>query len=276
MTTLPVELEREIFEICALSQPTCIPKLMLVAKHVKDWVERVFYRTILLGAFIAGVPLLPHRIVPSIISHKPPAFFHCVVRHLLAFTSRYPARKLEMILRLCTGVENLWISTVPETLILLVESLPLKHLSAPFESMPPPTSQMFSRLTHLRLAVHLDENMDSVWAFVVALPTLTHLSFSFDMYQHEGPVFPMVLQVSESSPTIQVLIIFTDSMMLWANRVPPDVRRDIRFVLMPYRDLVADWFAGVQHGTDYWSDAEAFIAKRQTGTIDPLTCVYSA
>jgi hypothetical protein len=35
--TLPRELEREIFELCDLSRPTFIPKLMLVAQRVKEW-----------------------------------------------------------------------------------------------------------------------------------------------------------------------------------------------------------------------------------------------
>jgi hypothetical protein len=34
---LPTELERQIFELCALSRPVRIPKLMLVAWRVKEW-----------------------------------------------------------------------------------------------------------------------------------------------------------------------------------------------------------------------------------------------
>jgi hypothetical protein len=34
---LPIELERQIFEICASSRPVLIPKLMLVAWRVKQW-----------------------------------------------------------------------------------------------------------------------------------------------------------------------------------------------------------------------------------------------
>jgi hypothetical protein len=37
LPTLPSELEREIFEICAVSRPVCIPKLVLVAQRVKEW-----------------------------------------------------------------------------------------------------------------------------------------------------------------------------------------------------------------------------------------------
>jgi hypothetical protein len=34
---LPLELEREIFEICAYLRPVSIPRLMLVACRVKEW-----------------------------------------------------------------------------------------------------------------------------------------------------------------------------------------------------------------------------------------------
>jgi hypothetical protein len=34
---LPQDLEREIFEFSALSNPRSIPKLVLVARHVKNW-----------------------------------------------------------------------------------------------------------------------------------------------------------------------------------------------------------------------------------------------
>jgi hypothetical protein len=34
---LPIELEREIFEIAASSYPKCIPRLVLVARRVHSW-----------------------------------------------------------------------------------------------------------------------------------------------------------------------------------------------------------------------------------------------
>ncbi|KAF7330677.1 hypothetical protein MSAN_02453100 [Mycena sanguinolenta] len=271
MTTLPVELEREIFEICALSQLTIIPKLVLVAKRVKEWVEPLLYKTILLGVDLPGAPSLPYDIVPVVISHRPPAFFHAAVRHLLAFTPHYPARELEMILRHCTGIENLWIFNTDEKLMPLVESLPLKRLYAAFK---PVASPMFSHLTHLQLGVNLDENMDSVQAFIAALPALTHLSLSFDMFENEGVVFAMIHRILESSPSMLVLIIFDNATITWAQEVPPQLRHDVRFVLMPHRHFVVDWHAGVQRGRDYWTDAESFIAKRRTREIDPLKCLW--
>ncbi|KAF7377102.1 hypothetical protein MSAN_00129100 [Mycena sanguinolenta] len=214
--------------------------------------------------------LSPYDIVPVVISHRPPAFFHAAVRHLLAFTPHYPARELEMILRHCTGIENLWIFNTDEKLMPLVESLPLKRLYAAFK---PVSSPMFSRLTHLQLGVNLGEKMDSVRSFVAALPVLTHLSLSFDMFESEGVVFAMIHRILES-PSMLVLIIFDNETITWAQDVPPQLRRDVRFVLMPHREFAEDWYAGIHHGRDYWSDAETFIAKRRTGEIDSLKCLW--
>jgi hypothetical protein len=40
---LPPELERGIFEICAISRPVSIPNLMLVAQRVKEWCVAIFF-----------------------------------------------------------------------------------------------------------------------------------------------------------------------------------------------------------------------------------------
>lgn len=47
---LPLELEREIFEIYALSWPKLVPKLMLVAKCVQEWYGTIFGRRLLSDA----------------------------------------------------------------------------------------------------------------------------------------------------------------------------------------------------------------------------------
>ncbi|KAF7333276.1 hypothetical protein MSAN_02422100 [Mycena sanguinolenta] len=44
---LPPELEYRIFEIAALARPTGIPRLMLVARRVKYWIEPLLYRVVL-------------------------------------------------------------------------------------------------------------------------------------------------------------------------------------------------------------------------------------
>ncbi|KAF7340658.1 hypothetical protein MSAN_02137800 [Mycena sanguinolenta] len=214
----PRELEREIFEICALSQPVFIPKVMLVAQRVKEWIEPLLYRTIVLGFRVPGVPSLPYHIVSSVICRKPKVFFHKAVRHLLVFTALYPTREVDSMLSLCTGVEDIWLFNARKALIPLVRSLPLKRLYVGFESLPSPTLPMFSRLTHLHLRV--DQKMNLICAFVEALTALTHLSLT-DSFSSDGTAFPMIHRILASSESMQVLIVLGHTPSMWMDAVPP-------------------------------------------------------
>ncbi|KAJ7110775.1 hypothetical protein C8R43DRAFT_161205 [Mycena crocata] len=64
---------REIFEAAACSRPASVPKFMLVASHVKLWVEPLLYRTMFLPLFgaerIAGHPTGPgSKLLPNPLS----------------------------------------------------------------------------------------------------------------------------------------------------------------------------------------------------------------
>ncbi|KAJ7443899.1 hypothetical protein B0H11DRAFT_452304 [Mycena galericulata] len=81
---VPPELERQIFEISALSRPRAIPRLMLAAWRVKEWVEPLLYRTIVLkyGPRADHYPAFTVDILLTSIRSKP-AFFRDAVRNLL-------------------------------------------------------------------------------------------------------------------------------------------------------------------------------------------------
>ncbi|KAJ7811249.1 hypothetical protein B0H14DRAFT_2860685 [Mycena olivaceomarginata] len=119
----------EIFEIYALSWPKLIPKLMLVAKCVKEWVEPLLYRIISIDVFpIAGLPWVAVDIM-SALSIEASTFFHGAVRHLMLYHSDV----YEMILSPCSGVEDLCLpklSVVEDAWIPLIERLPLRRLCA--------------------------------------------------------------------------------------------------------------------------------------------------
>ncbi|KAJ7840155.1 hypothetical protein B0H13DRAFT_2677051 [Mycena leptocephala] len=107
---LPPELERHIFEICALSRPVMIPKLLLVARRVREWIEPLLYRTMIVVCETAtpDFPTFLSKIVISAIRAKSPSFFPIAVRNLmLLHDDSYDAAT---ILGVCTGVENLAIS----------------------------------------------------------------------------------------------------------------------------------------------------------------------
>ncbi|KAF7352346.1 hypothetical protein MVEN_01198300 [Mycena venus] len=123
--TLPPELEREIFERCALSRPVSIPKLVLVAQRAKHWVEPLLYRTMAVGNDyrpIDGFLVYPADAMASVFGTKSPGFFDGVCNLML---SEYTAPDIltTRILAACTGLENLWINYVADERIPLLELL---------------------------------------------------------------------------------------------------------------------------------------------------------
>ncbi|KAJ7488998.1 hypothetical protein FB451DRAFT_1223457 [Mycena latifolia] len=102
----PSDLEREIFETAAELYPETIynPSLLLVAKRVYEWIERIKFRAVTSDAFSPACPL---RLLQKAIrlNNKPAKFFHDRVRHLFISASRED--ELQTILSACTGLRSL-------------------------------------------------------------------------------------------------------------------------------------------------------------------------
>ncbi|KAJ6535061.1 hypothetical protein B0H19DRAFT_1184834 [Mycena capillaripes] len=137
VSVLPLELERDIFETCSLSRPMLIPKLMLVAWHVKEWVEPLLYRTIAVGFAwaIDGSPILTWDVLLSAIRSKPASFFHAV-RNLCLLVEDDKWTDVETLLGVCTGLRNLSLSPklgstgYGPDMATLISALHLTHLEA--------------------------------------------------------------------------------------------------------------------------------------------------
>ncbi|KAJ7690262.1 hypothetical protein B0H17DRAFT_1065321 [Mycena rosella] len=118
---LPPELERQIFEICALFRPVWIPKLMLIAWRVKQWCS----------ARDTELPVFTFDILLSVIQRKPDIFFRNTLRNLYLDDSSVD--NLPAILSACTGVENIWIDgarELSEATLSLFEYVTVRHLYA--------------------------------------------------------------------------------------------------------------------------------------------------
>ncbi|KAJ7461168.1 hypothetical protein FB451DRAFT_1562985 [Mycena latifolia] len=267
--TFPSELEREIFEICALSRPISIPKLMLVAWRVKEWIEPILYRTITIGSGVEPEethPIFPTaKILFKAVRHKPSTFLQNTVRNLYLlnhFVDDFPA-----LLASCKGLENLWMRALTagrddSVLLPLFASFRLKHLYSNvnwFLRAFPPTHPFFSQITHLELFDYVD---DTTISSLSLIPQLTHLSFT------QSPFIPMCLHILDTYPSLCVLV-FLDR---WRGDLfgiyAPALANDVRFVVIRHRGFLQDWHRGVSTGSDYWRRAEIFIAKRRSGEID--------
>ncbi|KAF7362335.1 hypothetical protein MVEN_00580100 [Mycena venus] len=277
---LPLELEWQIFEICACSRPVTIPKLMLVARRVKEWVEPLLYRTIVISVIysIDGHPDFTEDILWTVLRSKPAAFFRDSVRHVLIHGTWDDDADwtdfVRFVLSICTGVQTLFVSQSHPLLELSTMPFGLKHLCTTF--MPllidiPSTSPLFAQLTHLELIgpASTDENTD-ISTTVALLPRLTHLSFNEESEEAAVPFIPSYLTVLQNCASLSVLI------SLWDHDYPEDLlsqyvhalAKDPRFVVLDGTEWFRDWEMEVLDGSGYWSQAENFIAKRRSGEID--------
>ncbi|KAJ7461193.1 hypothetical protein FB451DRAFT_490402, partial [Mycena latifolia] len=264
---LPPELEQQIFEICALSRPMSIPKLMLVAWRVKEWIEPILYRTIVIGAFEheESYPIFTASdILLSAIKRKPAAFFHSAVRNLTLYTDYVD--DLPTILSACTGVENLWTTDTEGTgLLPLFARLRLKHLHGyvqDFLRTFPPPHPFFSKITHVELFGAVE---DTIISSLSLIAQLTHLAFN------DSDFITMCPRLLEACPGLSVLVCLDDDLSWLRSVYIPyiaDLSKDVRFVAMTCTEFLQDWQTGAYTGIDYWSRAETLIAQRRAGDID--------
>ncbi|KAJ7629604.1 hypothetical protein B0H17DRAFT_545601 [Mycena rosella] len=155
----PPDLEREIFEICALSRPRTIPSLMLVASRVKEWVEPLLYRIIAVSdSRNESLPPFTCDILVRTIRAKPVHFLAKYVRHLYLTPGRRNDREhVSDILPACTGVTSLftlWALHDAVFLTLLENMHSLRQLAVSVSSLFVPNNgfehRLFRNITHLR------------------------------------------------------------------------------------------------------------------------------
>ncbi|KAJ6473392.1 hypothetical protein C8R47DRAFT_719190 [Mycena vitilis] len=268
--SLPPELERCIFQCAALSRPVDIPTLMRVAWRVKNWVEPLLYRTMVVGIkAIDGIP----QYTPTKFSRS--TDFGQAVRNILITTSK--CETMSMLMHLFPSMENLYLK--------FHGALPnvahggfncLKQLYASprvFLAVVHPTgSAHFANLTHLELFLGMAPDRDESptenlarWTVLSKLPKLTHLAAALPSMDPAG-IGSMVLLDCKS---LRALIVF--DIQPGPSPMMDSLASDPRFMMMMVQNHTADWQQGVLTGDDYWARADAFIAKRKAGHIDPST-----
>ncbi|KIM45596.1 hypothetical protein M413DRAFT_24768 [Hebeloma cylindrosporum] len=183
---LPSELEREIFEIAASSHPKWIPKLVLVARRVRIWLEPELYRIMRSGK---------GRVIPPLYTGEKEGDNDVLdlnrlqqygrhVKHILL--QKRPSQEIGHILNCCPNVHNLalWMIRGSCThLIPILEGLPLRRLSFDpsyffqnyaKDSSVPFDQALFHNITHLEV---LNATVAwSKWKQLAHLPRLTHLA----------------------------------------------------------------------------------------------------
>ncbi|KAJ7495503.1 hypothetical protein FB451DRAFT_1387524 [Mycena latifolia] len=205
---LPLELERQIFELTAVSRPVSIPNLLRVAWRVKHWVEPLLYRTLVIGAdSIQGFPSCSTEIFTYIAFTKSGSFLR-------------------------DSVQN-----------------PMVHLI--------PTKDI--RLIVAQYHALNNDDDPAQWTSVTGLIHLSHLSLDNNKLLN---ICPHLLNACKSLCALVIL---------HPSPAPPTLVKDPRFVVMSLKNYTRDWQRGILTGDDYWSRADAFIAKRISGEIDRRT-----
>ncbi|KAJ7471063.1 hypothetical protein FB451DRAFT_1252913 [Mycena latifolia] len=282
---LPTDLEREILEIAAISQPSSIPTLILVAHRVKAWIEPLLYRVLSISD--AGVerfegtnrPRITHGTCLELIDSRTSSFFHDHVRHL-SLTCVYgrlaTLKENLFILSKCTGIVNLELSHVSAhpTLLPVMSTLPLVRLVAALQLLFGPSvnidfgHKLFSRLTHLDI---WDSCPCPTWPVGLGqLPRLTHLSLSWPV-----PTTPDIFRgFLAHCPRLEILaVIFRTTVTYSAEDYLPHYRffeEDPRSVVIiaPEAYFQRDWELGADGGDDHWVIADRFVRKRRLGKIN--------
>ncbi|KAK7017680.1 hypothetical protein R3P38DRAFT_2984754 [Favolaschia claudopus] len=189
-SALPPDLEREIFEICALTHPRSISKLLRVARRVKEWAEPFLYRTIIVPLEFTfksdHFPIFTWNALQRAMDTKPPSFSAAALRNLMIiqvyneiFNSSPLAGGIGQLLALCTGVERLELrySPVNSTRLVHTQLQPTRlyvELEETLFRNFPPSHSFFSQLTHFQIGSWPVRNVERVRNLAL-LPRLTHI-----------------------------------------------------------------------------------------------------
>ncbi|KAF7310315.1 hypothetical protein MIND_00405600 [Mycena indigotica] len=299
IVSLPVEMELTIFELAALFLPKDIPKLVLVAKRVREWVEPLLYRTLVFTSedcpALAELPSCDWDEFTEMVATKGRDFLGRAVRNVLA--PRFTDADVRAVVDACSGLENLyliWGSFWQHCLVRTHApneshaSLPsprpvlkLRRLYGQLEYLVDvdrtdfATTPLFAHVTHLELfsdPFESDTLDDAVRGYerVLAMPALTHLAIGSNGDDFRAGVYEELLGGSASTQ-LCLFVVLLDGVALIESITPPRaLTRDPRFVVNRPTDVrksAADWQYGCLRAEDYWARAERFVAQRRAGEI---------
>ncbi|KAJ7131494.1 hypothetical protein C8R43DRAFT_956995 [Mycena crocata] len=150
MPGIPLGHERHIVEMLAVSHPISIPTLMLVAARVKEWLEPLLYRTLVIGC--ATLEEFPPCNAQRLLAIEPAPTLD-FVRNIVAQSLRRDV--IELLFTACPNVVN--INFQGRRPRVGVAALPrLTHLAFDGLFAAPLSAQLLDTCKALRALVHLD------------------------------------------------------------------------------------------------------------------------
>ncbi|KAF7304556.1 hypothetical protein HMN09_00858300 [Mycena chlorophos] len=262
---LPLELEREIFELAAWHDKPTMLVLILVASRVRVWIEPLLHR-VFHTETKEDIQALHDRLTNN------PA--HAAsLRYLLVTCSTpevYPA--LEYILRACSNLVDLgiWVDSKPadDLARLEVTSPRVTHLSLKLEHLAgdlpghrrrifAPDLGCFASLTHLDL---IDSKPASELGAIMqllkspVLPSLRYLAIA----DAKTEVYLAILALPRPLP-LRILCAYGDSVHEDQEAQVPD----LRFCVVYSREYTDDWTQAAWRKAGFWELAEGRVADRR-------------
>ncbi|KAJ7157075.1 hypothetical protein C8R46DRAFT_419017 [Mycena filopes] len=273
MPLLPIELQREIFEMAirnSYKDAAMKLNLSLVAHHVHLWVDQVFYESVAITS-----PADMDQF-PKLVDSKPAGFFTTAVKAVrLHYISDL---EMDKILAICTGTQVFACLLLPSPLSPHLSSLPLRRRWG-LSSLP---------LRRLSIDLSLAEILDTGSTAEPAwCSTLTHLDLGFARLPFDMQMAQMLSRlpcltnfalptssttraladaVCTGCPNLRVLVIFVAG-----DEEDGDVAveyRDASKVVLVKADIVEEWDGSLRGLPDFWNDAEAVVAgRKRAGTL---------
>ncbi|KAK6995689.1 hypothetical protein R3P38DRAFT_2567186 [Favolaschia claudopus] len=273
--TLPLDVEREIFETLAFSSPQYISKIMLVAQRVKTWTEPVLYRSLIIStvhmsAATHGTRTLSLEDFLELLDRKPATFFRDSVRFLAL--KLIPFNVAPRILNHCSRVTHLALFSMwtDPSWLSAIKKMPLLEISAGIDGLLNRTGDLygpgFQGLTHLNL--HDPPSANGWVDGLCSLPLLTHLSFN-DENPPRNTECREILSKSKSLRVLVLLVITDDQITTLVDGLGFECfADDVRSVItIDNNDVLEDWRSGAIGGENYWVRSERLVQKRRSGEV---------
>ncbi|KAF8169174.1 hypothetical protein K438DRAFT_1983489 [Mycena galopus ATCC 62051] len=244
MSTLPPELEREIFEITVLAHLRNIPSLLQWAKPF-HW------------AF---------QLKPNVVADG--------VQHVYVFVSSalWLEKDMQALWRLCgPRLVSLAGHQTPEFLPTLSHLSQLHRWSGNLASLFGSHSAIdlsispFRFLTHMHVEDEISAADTMIFPSLVALPCLTHLCLH-DCQDWQVPILSILAQCLHLQVLVSMPPPFIAHLMA-INGNPPTT--DVHFVVC----LIHCVWADSQGGTDFWAEADEFVVRKRRGEIEG-SCLF--
>ncbi|KAJ7017167.1 hypothetical protein C8F04DRAFT_1157365 [Mycena alexandri] len=276
---LPVELEREIFELAASTDVGTALRLATVARRVQAWVEPIIYSRVVVAhapevdriaqqsrAILAGRIARVHASKKTPKEAQIPRFIRTIPLRPASFFSRHVKSlhvgnltepELVAALSACTGISELgwWSATVDPAVAAALHSLRLLRLSVDhsFDFARLTTPHLLSTLTHLDLVFH--NSSHPTFPLLEHFTALTHFSIA-----HSWILPPLTWcdDVFEACPRLKILLRFSDNLFYEELSGLRPRHANLRVVVMI--QPVGSWTTRWVH--DAWPLAEDVVRER--------------